>query len=62
MELQEKKCCICGKKFVGWGNDPWPVNMDEKARCCDKCNSEKVLPARLAQMFGGKNNVERPNS
>ena len=47
MELMEHKCCICGKKFVGWGNNPWPVNIDEKARCCDKCNDTFVIPARL---------------
>lgn len=50
-ETQEKVCCICGKKFTGWGNNPWPVVEDEDARCCDACNDEKVLSARLAQMF-----------
>ena len=54
MNNQEKVCCICGKKFTGWGNNPYPVVKDENARCCDECNGEKVLPARLAQMFGSK--------
>lgn len=53
--LEEKTCCICGRKFTGWGNDPWPVVKDEDARCCDDCNDSKVLEARLAEMFGGKN-------
>lgn len=51
---QEYVCCICGKKFTGFGNNPWPVVKDEAARCCDECNSTKVLAARLAQMFGRK--------
>lgn len=48
MTNQEYVCCICGKKFTGWGNDPWPVVEDENARCCDACNNEAVLPARIA--------------
>lgn len=51
---QEKVCCICGAKFTGWGNNPWPVVEDENARCCDLCNDERVLPARLAMMFSGR--------
>ena len=51
MNNQENVCCICGKKFTGWGNNPWPVVTDEDARCCDACNGEKVVPARLAMMF-----------
>lgn len=51
MGYQEYVCCICGKKFTGFGNNPWPVVKDETARCCDECNSTKVLAARLAQMF-----------
>ena len=53
-ESQEKVCCICGKKFTGWGNNPWPVVKDEDARCCDECDGSTVLSARLAQMFGSK--------
>lgn len=52
-------CCVCGRKFKGWGNDPWPLDIikDEtdilKAAdksepvCCDECNMDHVLPARL---------------
>ena len=42
------ECCICHKIFTDWGNDPWPVNKDNDARCCDACNGIYVLPARLA--------------
>lgn len=40
------KCCICGKKISGYGNDPWPLDKREGAKCCDKCN-EAVVEARL---------------
>lgn len=43
-------CCICGNAFTGWGNDPYPVNTDENAKCCDGCDAEFVLPARLAEL------------
>lgn len=57
MEQQKiKKCCICSRQFVGWGNNPWPVVKDEDAVCCDDCNSRYVLVARLNQMFGDKEN------
>ena len=46
-----KVCCICGKKFMGWGNNPWPVVKDENATCCDECNGKYVLGARLDLMF-----------
>ena len=45
-----KVCCICGKKFYGWGNDPWPVNEDKDATCCDECDRSVVLEARLEEM------------
>ena len=45
-----RKCCICGKEFIGWGNNPWPVVKDPQAECCDECNWEKVVPARLKLM------------
>ena len=35
-------CSICGGAIVGFGNYAWPVNDD---RCCDQCNSERVIPA-----------------
>lgn len=54
MSNQGYTCCICGKKFAGWGNNPYPVVKEENARCCDYCNNDKVLAARLAQMFSNK--------
>lgn len=42
-----KICCICGEKFRGWGNNPWPVVKDDNASCCDECNATVVIPARI---------------
>ena len=47
MDNGVKICCICGKTFEGWGNNPYPVVKDEDARCCDDCNATYVIPARL---------------
>ena len=43
-----KVCCICGKVFEGYGNDPWPVQ--EEGKCCDDCNMEVVVPIRIAKL------------
>ena len=43
-----KQCCICGKFFVGYGNNPYPVK--ESGVCCNECNANKVIPARLRQV------------
>ena len=40
-----KTCCICGKKFEGWGNNPEPVKSE--GECCDDCNMNYVLAAHL---------------
>ena len=37
---KEYICCICGKKFKGYGNNPWPIKEDGK--CCDECNKEVI--------------------
>ena len=42
-----RKCCLCGKIITGWGNNPWPVDKDPDHECCDRCNAEKVIPARI---------------
>lgn len=49
----QERCCICGEKFEGWGNNPWPVVKAENARCCDKCNEEIVIPRRILDAIGG---------
>ena len=41
---EEHICCICGKRFKGYGNNPDPLKKE--GRCCDECNKE-VIKARL---------------
>lgn len=38
-------CCICGKSFIGYGNNPAPVK--DEGLCCDDCNRDSVIPARI---------------
>ena len=42
-----KTCSICGVKYIGYGNNAWPIN---NGRCCDDCNNTKVIPARLKEL------------
>lgn len=49
---EHHKCVICGKDFDGWGNNAWPV---KDGICCDECNQEEVIPARLAQLYNKSN-------
>lgn len=56
--MDKFKCCICGKEVIGWGNDPWPVVMDEGAKCCDECDMTVVLGARLDQLYGGEKDAD----
>lgn len=46
-DVVNKTCCICGKEFIGYGNNPAPVK--EKGRCCDECNATVVIPKRIEQ-------------
>lgn len=41
------RCVFCEKVFDGKGNNPKPASMKIRARCCDECNEEIVLPARI---------------
>lgn len=43
-------CSICERNYRGWGNNAWPIATaagGPSGRCCDDCNREVVLPARL---------------
>lgn len=42
------KCCICGAEIVGYGNNPDPVKKE--GQCCDACDWQYVIPARIKQM------------
>jgi len=45
-------CCICDELFEGYGNNPAPVM--NKGKCCDDCNSNIVIPARIREMMSSK--------
>lgn len=43
------KCCICHEEIPeGHDNNPFPYETE--GRCCDRCNREHVIPARLADI------------
>jgi len=48
--MRSNICCFCGCKIRGYGNSCWPLRKSEDARCCDACNLDKVIPARLAEL------------
>ena len=40
----KKTCCICKKKFVGFGNTPSPL---AGSYCCSECDKNIVIPVRI---------------
>ena len=42
--MEEHICCICGKRFKGYGNMPDPVKKE--GLCCNECNLKVVIPTR----------------
>lgn len=57
-ESQIKQCCLCGDIIDGWGNNASPLGLYETDRCCDQCNHEKVIPARINQIFQNHKNQD----
>lgn len=43
--MNKKTCCICGKDFEGFGNNPQPVKSE--GVCCNTCNMSIVITARV---------------
>ena len=43
------KCVLCKEHFTGYGNNPDPLAMG-KGECCDVCNTNQVIPARIKMM------------
>ena len=41
---EAKICSICGRPYIGFGNNAQPVNNE---RCCDSCNINIVVPRRI---------------
>ena len=48
---KEQVCCICGKRFKGYGNNPEPVKPFEEGVCCDECNETVVMTARIEKIL-----------
>lgn len=46
----EKQCCLCDRKYVGFGNNAEPL---AKGRCCEMCN-KKVIASRINKMMSEK--------
>jgi hypothetical protein len=51
-------CSLCGGPYTHWGNNPSPLK-DIEERCCDRCNYEKVIPARMGLIPGGLGSWEQ---
>lgn len=52
---EQPDCCLCGKPCEPWhpssdgyGHNPEPL-ATWPDRCCNECNADKVIPARLAR-------------
>ena len=57
-EQEDKKeyiCSLCNKNCTGFGHNPEPLK-EFKERCCDECNSTKVIPSRISQIKEGEEN------
>lgn len=51
VERHSNDCSICGKHFIGYGNNPAPVTEGDDDTCCDACNANSVIPARIKLLF-----------
>ena len=51
-------CVICQDPYYGYGNNPAPLR--DEGSCCDECNMEYVIPARIKYYYANERN-ERKN-
>ena len=56
----KEKCVLCGKEIEGYGNNPAP--LADEGKCCDSCNSKRVIPARFKAMKVNKMNENNESS
>lgn len=50
------ECGLCHNNFEGFGNNPLPFKVK---RCCDNCNVNKVIPARIMLLMSQKNKSKK---
>ena len=58
MKEKTKICCLCGKEYKGYGNNALPLH---DGKCCNECNSLKVIPARLKEWQQNRKTNEELN-
>ena len=57
--MKKIKCCVCGREIDERdSNDPFPYETE--GRCCDDCNLEYVIPARMADIHKTPACAENP--
>lgn len=49
-------CVLCGQPCEPWHEPPTgyghnPAPLADDGRCCNTCNDDQVIPARLADIF-----------
>ena len=57
-EGEDDYCVLCGDGIEDMGNNPEPVSS--VGRCCDSCNWNEVIPARIGALNKDKIEKERP--
>jgi len=60
--LPQFECCLCTDDCDGYGHNPYPLVDEEGARCCDDCNAEEVIPARLTGVMSFNEFLNRDSS
>lgn len=51
MTKKTKYCVLCGCEIKGYGNNPHP--LAEEGDCCEHCDQEFVIPARIMALYKG---------
>ena len=53
--MESKKCCLCEKSYVGYGNNAVPL---AEGKCCDNCNN-KVIAERMRVYYEKEKEEEK---
>ena len=56
------KCAFCGCPIELIANSCYPLILHEEAVCCNDCNSNYVIPARMIALFQMRKEREREQS